>query len=201
MSENQSQDGLSRRAALKIIAGTAGVSMTVPLLKGAEVCGAGHHPLVGQAVDSAPYVPKFFNAEEMKTIDLLSEIIIPLDEHSPGASAARVYEYIDIIISKSNKEGKALWVDGLAAMDNMAELAQGKKIRDCTQDQQRALVERIGANEEHPTTIEDRLFIALKKATINGYYTSEIGIHKDLEYQGNDFLLEFKGCQHPEHES
>jgi hypothetical protein len=201
MSENQSKDGLSRRSALKIIAGTAGVSMSGPLIKGATVCGAGHHPLVGHTADSAPYVPKFFNAEQMKTIDLLSEVIIPQDEHSPGASAARVYEYIDIIIAKSNKEGKALWVDGLAAMDKMAELAQGKKFRDCTQDQQRALVERISANEDHPATIEDRFFVAIKKATVNGYYTSEIGIHKDLDYQGNDFLLEFKGCQHPEHKS
>jgi hypothetical protein len=201
MLENQSSDGLSRRAALKIMAGSAGVSISAPLLKGATACAAGHHPLVRHALDSSLYTPRFFNPEQMKTIDLLSEIIIPQDEHSPGASAARVCEYIDIIIAKSNKEGMALWVDGLAAIDKLAELAQGKKFTDCTQDQQRALVERISANEEHASTIEDRFFVALKKATINGYYTSEIGIHKELDYQGNDFLLEFNGCQHPEHKS
>jgi hypothetical protein len=33
-----------------------------------------------------------------------------------------------------------------------------------------------------------------KTATILGYYTSEIGIHQDLHYQGNKMLPEFVGC-------
>ena len=33
-----------------------------------------------------------------------------------------------------------------------------------------------------------------KQATIHGYYTSEIGIHKDLRYKGNQILAEFVGC-------
>jgi hypothetical protein len=34
-----------------------------------------------------------------------------------------------------------------------------------------------------------------KDATLRGYYTSEIGIHQELKYQGNKFLREFVGCQ------
>jgi gluconate 2-dehydrogenase gamma chain len=34
-----------------------------------------------------------------------------------------------------------------------------------------------------------------KRATIHGYYTSEIGIHKELHYKGNQILAEFVGCQ------
>ena len=34
-----------------------------------------------------------------------------------------------------------------------------------------------------------------KQATIRGYYTSEIGIHQELRYKGNQFLPEFVGCQ------
>ncbi len=37
--------------------------------------------------------------------------------------------------------------------------------------------------------------------TINGYYTSAIGIQQDLQYVGNDFLPEFPGCTHPEHQA
>ena len=29
---------------------------------------------------------------------------------------------------------------------------------------------------------------------IRGYYTSEIGIHRELRYKGNQFLQEFVGC-------
>jgi len=37
-------------------------------------------------------------------------------------------------------------------------------------------------------------FVLAKQATIHGYYTSEIGIHKELRYKGNKVLLEFVGC-------
>jgi hypothetical protein len=40
------------------------------------------------------------------------------------------------------------------------------------------------------------VFFALaKRATVHGYYTSEIGIHKELRYKGNQILAEFVGCQ------
>jgi hypothetical protein len=35
--------------------------------------------------------------------------------------------------------------------------------------------------------------------TIDGYYTSEIGIHKDLQYKGNSYTKDFVGCTHDEH--
>jgi len=41
----------------------------------------------------------------------------------------------------------------------------------------------------------ETFFANTKQATIHGYYTSEIGIHKELRYKGNKVLLEFVGCQ------
>jgi len=40
----------------------------------------------------------------------------------------------------------------------------------------------------------EAFFANTKQATIHGYYTSEIGIHKDLRYKGNQLLAEFTGC-------
>ena len=40
----------------------------------------------------------------------------------------------------------------------------------------------------------EKFFITAKQATIHGYYTSEIGIHKELRYKGNQILAEFLGC-------
>ena len=40
----------------------------------------------------------------------------------------------------------------------------------------------------------EAFFADTKQATIHGYYTSEIGIHKDLRYKGNTLLAEFVGC-------
>jgi hypothetical protein len=41
----------------------------------------------------------------------------------------------------------------------------------------------------------ETFFANTKQATINGYYTSQIGIHKELRYKGNQILAEFAGCQ------
>ncbi len=41
----------------------------------------------------------------------------------------------------------------------------------------------------------EAFFAVTKRATIHGYYTSEIGIHKELRYKGNQILAEFVGCQ------
>jgi hypothetical protein len=37
-------------------------------------------------------------------------------------------------------------------------------------------------------------FANTKQATIHGYYTSEIGIHEELRYKGNQVIAEFVGC-------
>jgi hypothetical protein len=46
---------------------------------------------------------------------------------------------------------------------------------------------------EHRPPLET-FFALTKGATIRAYYTSEIGIHKELRYKGNKFLVEFVGC-------
>jgi len=44
-------------------------------------------------------------------------------------------------------------------------------------------------------TALELFFADTKQATIHGYYTSEIGIHQELRYQGNKMLAEFVGCE------
>ena len=45
-----------------------------------------------------------------------------------------------------------------------------------------------------PRPLLEAFFADTKRATIHGYYTSEIGIHKELRYKGNQILAEFQGC-------
>jgi hypothetical protein len=55
----------------------------------------------------------------------------------------------------------------------------------------------LGDVSRHPPdrTPLEVFFANTKQATIHGYYTSEIGIHKDLRYKGNQILAEFVGCE------
>jgi Gluconate 2-dehydrogenase subunit 3 len=54
----------------------------------------------------------------------------------------------------------------------------------------------LGDVARHPAerTPLEAFFFNTKQATIHGYYTSEIGIHKDLRYKGNQILADFTGC-------
>ena len=79
--------------------------------------------------------------------------------------------------------------DGLRLM---REEAAGSSLADA--------LRKASANEADPKTDLEHFFVELKAMTVNGYYTSEIGIHKDLEYVGNKYLGAFPGCTHEEHQ-
>ena len=52
----------------------------------------------------------------------------------------------------------------------------------------------VGRHRNSRKSQLETFFANSKQATIHGYYTSEIGIHKELRYKGNKVLLEFVGC-------
>jgi hypothetical protein len=66
--------------------------------------------------------------------------------------------------------------------------------------EQEKIVATMAANEKDPKSDLERFFGRVKQMTINGYYTSRIGIDQDLKYMGDRPLAEFPGCNHPEHQ-
>jgi hypothetical protein len=197
---------VSRRDALK---GLAGIGASLPVLNTNLLArGQDHehdHGSHGQAAKTepkkAPYKAKFFNADQMALVATISELIIPTDDHSPGAIKAEVPEFIDLMISESPDEAKKTWTDGLAAMDKLSQDKNGVPFNKATKNQQIAILTEISKNEAKPQTQEEKFFKTIKNMTIDGYYTSKIGIHEELQYKGNTYLKEFKGCTHPEHQS
>jgi hypothetical protein len=203
MADNE--DKVSRREAIKTIGAGVGVIATLPVLGGAargqELASHEHSHNTGQATAPAKAEPlKFFTEEENRTVIEMSERIIPADEHSPGAKAAGVSQYIDLVISESPDVTKQTWREGLAAINKMSSGKFGKSFADSTVDQQIELLKEISKNERSPQTVEEKFFRTIKYATVDGYYTSEIGIHRELHYKGNAYLKEFTGCTHPEHQ-
>ncbi len=193
------QNNVSRRDALKGLA----IGASLPIL-GQTVRAEDHdhtkHGAPGKQAAAAGK-PKFFNADQMALIGVISEHIIPTDANSPGALAAEVPQFIDLMINESPAETKKTWQDGLAAVNQMSQSKFSAAYVKATKDQQIALLTEISKNEMKPTTPEERFFKTIKNMTIDGYYTSKIGIHQELKYKGNTYLKEFKGCTHPEHQS
>jgi hypothetical protein len=109
---------------------------------------------------------KFFTPDEFAAVDELTELIIPADEKSGGARAARVADYIDFRLSEAfEQSSRDEWRTGLAqflkAPDRLA-----------------LLTKLSNAN--------DPFFATLKHQTISAYYSSKIGI-EDQDYKGNTY--------------
>ena len=185
---------VSRRAVVKAVGATVGAVAVWPYLTDAAA-----EAFAEIQATKAPPKLQFLTASQYTTVDVLAETIIPADAHSPGARAARVADYIDLLLSESDEETRQKWLGGLAALDDESVRRFKAPFAKATHAQAVELLTDISRNEATPQTPLDSFFVTTKEATIRGYYTSEIGIHKELAYKGNQYLGEFVGCTHPEH--
>jgi Gluconate 2-dehydrogenase subunit 3 len=174
-------DDLSRRDLIKL-----GAAVTV-----AASVGVGEALAQSGAANSPS---SFFTPHELALVDELSEMIIPTDEHSPGARAAKVAAYIDGFIAEAWDDNvKTAWREGLSLVDKLSQDASGKPFLQASPEQRLAIVTRMAQNEDRPGTPEQRFFGDLKARVVHAYYTSEIGIKQEMEYKGNSYLNEFVG--------
>ena len=125
-----------------------------------------------------PQTLRFFTLDEHSLVDRLTEMILPADDHSPGAREAQVAAYIDLVLSYSPPARRKAFREALAGLAG-------------------ASMAKLAAAEKKPETPAEHLFVELKKLTLLGYYTSEIGLRRELGYQGNAALASFPGCTHP----
>ena len=201
MPDDQKMD---RREVIKELAtGIGGIATSLPVLSSA-VQAQGHHHHVAAVLSKeavSPQAPSFFNKEQYAMITELASIIIPTDE-TPGANEAKVNEYIDMIVGESDAETKKLYLDGLAWLNDTSIGRHKHKFLDLNPEQRVEVVTEISQIKDPAPEkqLQARFFKAIKNITIDGFYTSKIGID-ELGYIGNTVLDEFPGCTHPEHQS
>ena len=181
---------MKRRTALKLIG--AGVLATRVKVARSQ--------LLAMAQAPGEYELQFFSPVQNELVDRLAEIIIPADDRSPGAHEAKVSLFIDLMVHHSGSTVQRAWADGLQAVQNEAQERFQEPFLQCTPERQDQIMAHMAANEERPLTDLELFFTRLKSMTINGYYTSSIGIHEELRYRGNTPQVEFEGCTHPEHQ-
>ena len=102
--------------------------------------------------------------------------------------------YIDARLAETMEEkDRTMWRDGLKLVEQLSRESTGKPFLQSTADERVALLTRMAQNEHAPSKPEELFFSELKSRVVKAYYTSEIGIHKDMEYKGNVYLAEFVG--------
>lgn len=141
-----------------------------------------------------PGAPLFFTKDEFALLDALTDLIIPADDHSPGAHAAQVAPYIDRTVAEAFKaEDKESWRKGLAAMNALSQTTCQCPFIAASKEQQTGMLRQLATKEKNPQTEAEKFFTQLKQTTAFAYYTSSIGIHQDINYKGNVLLEQFVG--------
>src|SRR5256886_16170389 len=125
-------ESLSRRD----MVAAAAAALVTPLLQAGAVT---TQPAVG--------VPgKFLKAAEYALLDELTELIIPADDHSPGARAAGVAGYIDGRLAESlEPDWQAQWRSRLPAVEGLSPGLNGKAVLEAPPGQRVAVLTRLAA--------------------------------------------------------
>ena len=127
----------------------------------------------------------FFDEHEMKTITILSDIIIPKDGTSGSASDAGVPAFIEFIVKDMPRHQIPLR-GGLKWLDIQCMKRYNADFASCNATQQIEMVDEIAYPEKAKPELQQGVafFNLMRDLTACGFFTSEIGI-KDLGYAGN----------------
>src|SRR4029078_5364150 len=174
---------MQRREALRLLASAA----ALPLLsrKAFSMFQAVHEQLSEQPV------LRTLNPQQNGMVTTISELIIPQTD-TPGAKAARVNEFIDLILTEwYDEEEKSIFMTGLTDVDARARELFSKDFVDCGAKSQteilQALDDDMAATRSEPDPRRRRrrppernFFFMIKQLTLVGYYTSQIGFEQEL---------------------
>ena len=140
------------------------------------------------------FVPAFFAPHEWDTVRVLSDLVIPKDERSGSATDAGVPEYMDFMMT-DRPDGQVPMRGGLAWLDNEAYERSGKIFLTSTEAERTAILDDIAWPKKARAEMSQGVafFNMFRDMTASGFWTSKMGI-TDLDYQGNTFVAEWKGC-------
>lgn len=146
------------------------------------------------AATGAAWKPQVLDEHQNETVIVLSELIIPATD-TPGAKAAKVNEWVDLYLADLAEDKGHSFLMGLGWLDGYAIKQHGQPFVKLTEAQQVAILEKLdGANEEDLEPGAE-FFNDIKRLTVQGYYTSKIGID-ELNKGG---VPETFACTHSSH--
>jgi hypothetical protein len=152
-------------------------------------------------LERADWTPSFLNAQQNETLTVLSEAIIPATD-TPGAKAALVNRFLDLVIAAEQAKVQKEFLDSLTWFD-MAATERHKTTFDKLTDEEKTnflnlvawphaqpswgLTEAAYPGNQH--------FSRLKLWIASAYYSSPIGL-KEQGWDGWAARGTFTGCEH-----
>lgn len=174
---------MQRREALRLLAAGAALPL---FFRDAFALFQGVHEQLPEAA-----ALKALNAHQNATVAAICETIIP-QTNTPGAKAARVNEFIDVILADWCDEAeKNSFLSALADFDARCHYLLGKDFVECAEEQQAQFLRimdseqpesrgRPGADWAPHDPRPKEFFGTMKQLTLIGYYTSQVGFEQEL---------------------
>ena len=171
---------ISRRDALRRLGLALMATGTLDRVAAQEV-----HYLAAQAQAAGPAGPMSYTPAELKTLERLTDLIIPVENGKPGALAAGCAAWIDMI-SSENEQLKKIYRDGFGWLDATMKGRGAASFAEATPAQQTELLDLIAYRRNQTPELAPGIefFTWVRRMTVDAFYTSEIGI-KDIDYRGN----------------
>ncbi len=149
-----------------------------------------------KATPDLNYKPVFFTEEQARLVSELAEIILPKTD-TPGAKEVGVLNFIDKVLSQCyNKEDQDRFIAGLTAFDEESKKTYGDSFVYAKPEDQVTLIKKtleaaIAEKKENPTA-KRPFILKAKELTLLGYFSSETGATKVLQYEAVPGA--YKGC-------
>jgi hypothetical protein len=148
-----------------------------------------------QAAQGEAWKPMVFDSHQNETVIALSELIIPATD-TPGVKAAKVNEYIDLMLHDVAEDNGHSFLMGLGWLDGHALRKHNAPFVHCTEAQQIEILKSLDGASDPELKPGAEFFKLIKRYTVEGYYTSKIGI--DELNKGGRVPKTF-ACEHESH--
>src|SRR6266705_1232308 len=122
-----------------------------------ELAGLHHHAPPEEPRSTTPYVPQFFKPDEYRTVEALTEIIIPTDD-KPGAKEAEAARFIDFLVFSAAEFRPSMqkeWRAGLATLDRLSRGKFSRPFVELSEDERVALLTEMSLPERDPKRSHD----------------------------------------------
>lgn len=154
----------------------------------------------GQDVDvNNPVVTwdKTLDANQLKNLSVIGDLIIPADEKSPSASRLEITDFVDEWVSApypDQQKDRDTIVRGLARLNGRANENDARYFYNLAEGDQASMFEALAKSIEAGNASEDDdlFFERVVYLYVGGYYTTDEGM-EDIGYAGNVPLETFDG--------
>lgn len=160
----------------------------------APLAAAQQHPAHPPKPAAGPHKRRYFTDHEFKSLQALSDWIIPPDERSAGGVAAGTAQFLDVL-ADSDAKLQASFSGGLAWLDSEMRRRHGNSFVACSREQQKQMLDAVAWRDKAPPELSPGVafFARMRAWTVDAFYSSQAGV-QDLGYIGNTAVAEFNGC-------